>query len=176
MTVFKKALRTAILAALGVLDSLFINRIKSLVVQNALRLQLAPVRAIAVALTDENPRNDEQVEAILQDHLNQAVPPFAESEINRLLEKIQNESTRALLQVLSIPGVEMIRLVSDADPNNQAQIESYANEYINREDVQDALLYNWGIPTIEKRVKDPYLRELLIAVLQGVDESNDEAI
>lgn len=55
MTIFQKSLRGILLAALGVLEGLFLPKIKDLTIQNALRANLAPFRPMVVVLTDENP-------------------------------------------------------------------------------------------------------------------------
>jgi uncharacterized protein YegL len=169
MTIFQKSLRGILLAALGVLEGLFLPKIKDLTIQNALRANLAPFRPMVVVLTDENPLDGDQLKAVLQEHLNQTVPAWMEGERVRLIEKIQDANIKNVVSALALPGIELIKLVSDSNPDNETQAKEYLAAYFQREDVQD-IAFSIVQARIDK-MADEVARVMFTEMLKALDEA-----
>ena len=168
-TLLQRSLRAVALAAIGVLEGLFLPKIKDLTIQNALAANLKPFRPMIVAVTDENPKDGEQLKAILQQHLNENVPNWAEGERVRLIDGIEDETTKKVVSALSMPGIELVRLVSDQNPDNKAQVKDYLKTYFQREDVQDV-----AFSIVQMRIdgiQDEVARVMFTEMLKALDEA-----
>ena len=172
MTLFQKGARAVVLAALGVIEGVLIGKIKSLIVQNSLRSSLEPVRSMALALTDDNPKDAEQVETIWQNYLNAKAPDLVNSESQRLIASLKGENLKKVLTTLVVPISQSLQIVSDENPDNDTQLKEYFAAFFNREDVQDVAFDAILVPLITKKIKDENLRTMVLAMLQGLDDIN----
>ena len=156
-------------SAFGVIESQFINQITNLQVQRAMKLSLKPLRNTIDALSDGNPANDEQVKAIWDGFVSTDLPDFAEAELTVLVDKIKNENTKAVLGTLSDPFVDIFRLLTDANKDNEAQVNARLQELISDPKSLEVLVRNVAIPIAEK-IKNDEVRKFLIAYLQSILE------
>lgn len=168
-----KWIARAVVAALSLVDSFFISKIKNLTVQRGLRLSLEPAKQTALALADDNPRNDEQVEEIWQTFANQQLPSYAETEIGEALENVEDDDIRIVLQTISAPAVNLIRVVTDSDPNNRDQIRLMFNEFVKSPATQQVALDHIVIPFLVEKIKDDALREFILELLKNLSEGGD---
>lgn len=170
MTVFAKAGGAILLAAIGVLEGLFLGKIKDITVKNALTANLAPFRPMVLAVTDDNPRNGEQLQEILQQHLNQNVPGWVDSERVRLINQLDDDNTKMIVLALTYPSADLLRLISDGNPDNKSQVKDYLAQYFQRDDVRDVAFDNIFIPQIEK-IKDESTRILFLEMVKALRET-----
>lgn len=164
-TKIKVIISRLVLTALASIDAFFISKIKNTTVKNGLRSALAPVRETALALCDDNPRNDEQVEAIWKQYANIDLPVLAEGEIANALNQVEDADVRVVLTTLSNPVVNMLRVVTDGDPNNKAQLRAMFQAFVNDAGTQEVAVEHILIPLIEKKVKDETLRAFLLTLI-----------
>lgn len=164
-TQIKKFVSRLVLAALATVDSFFISKIKNAVVQEGLRRLVAPLRAVTVALADDNPRNEEQVLEIFKKFANQDVPEYAQGQIEAALNKVDDANVRQVLATLSTPVIQMLRVTTDGDPNNKAQLKALFDEFVKSPATQDVAVQHIVLPLVAAKIKDPALREWLLSIL-----------
>lgn len=166
-TTLNKWLVIAITQLLGAIESLFISKVKSQVVQEGLRLTLNPVRATVNALADGEPRNAEQVEAIWKEFTNVQVTQFADQKIHDALLKIEDEHVRGGLSTISMPIVNMLRIVTDANPKDGQQIKEMWLQFIQDPNTHEVVAEHLVIPMIEAKINNAELAQLLKTLLKG---------
>lgn len=166
-TTIKKWIAQLALAAIGALESVFVPQIKNDVVRAAIVTNLLPIKNTAFALSDEEPRDEEQVLVIWKTHLNTALPDFAEDQITAAVAKIEDPNIRAVLSTLGHPVTDLLRVVSDDNPNNTAQVREMFKEFVTNPGVQSVLLENVIIPLIEVRVQNEFVKKFLIETLRN---------
>lgn len=167
-TTIKKWVGKLILGFIAGIDAYLVDRINSAFAKRAIRNLLNPLKSITNALTDENPRDNEQVDAIVRKYLNQEVPVFATGEIAAGLEKIKNEDVKAVLSTLSHPIVDMLRLLSDDNPDNEAQLKQMLGDFVNDKDVQKTAVLHILLPLVNAKVQDGPFKEMLISIINDV--------
>ena len=162
-----KWIANLVVAALAAVDTFFISKIKNPTVAQGLRLSLQPARETAVALGDDNPRNAEQVEEIWKRFANSQLPTFAEGEIQTALELVADEDVKIVLATLSRPVVNLLRVATDEDPDNRAQVRALFDAFVKDPATQEVALEHLLVPVIESRIKDESLRAFLLAILRN---------
>lgn len=175
MTIFKKSLQKILLAALALVDSFFISKIKSKPVQNGLRLNLEPVKQSVIAFTDDNPRNEEQLEAIWKSFANTELPDYSQNEIHAAIQKVEDADVREVLETISMPTVNLLRIVTDEDPNNKEQIRAMFNAFVKSPATQQVAVDHILVPLIESKVKDEALRMFLLELITSLNDMEDVA-
>lgn len=153
-------------AALGVIEST-INGITNESVRRALLLSLKPVKQVITVLTDGDERNDEQIAKVFKDFAGGELPDFAETELAILVAKIKDENTRAVVDVLSDPVVDVLRLLTDANKDNETQIKERLQELIADPKSLQVLILNIAIP-VAGQIKDDKVREFLLEFLKNI--------
>lgn len=155
-----------IISALGVIEKYLINQVKNPTLKAAMQLQIQPLKATTLALSDENPLDDEQLAAIWKEHLGTNVTVFAESEIGKLLEKIKDENLKKVLALLSLPVVNSLRLVTDENVHDGEQLEAEIRRFLADETSQRTLVENVLIPYVLVNIKEDGIREFVTAILK----------
>lgn len=169
-TVIPKLVSRIVLAAIGVIESLFIARIRQEVIANSLKSLLLPIRNSVVAFADDNPRDNEQLEAIWRQYANGPLPDLADVQIVAALSKLSDPNLRAVLLQLTSPTVQVLRLVTDENPNNEKQIRELFDAFVRSDESQRVLLEHLLIPLLEARIKDAVTRNLIISLLRAALE------
>jgi hypothetical protein len=167
MTKINSWVARLVVAALSSVEAFFISKIKSTVVREGLRKLLRPIQDSALAFADDNPRNDEQLEAIWKGFAHIELPDYAEGQIEGAIAKIGDENVRTVLSTLSHPIVNMLRLVTDEDPNNEVQLKIMLKAFVSDPQNQKVLIENVIVPLIEAKVKDESLRAWLIDLIRN---------
>jgi ABC-type phosphate transport system substrate-binding protein len=134
---------------------------------------LEPVKQTAVVLGDDNPRNAEQVEAVWKNFAHLDLDDFAENEVLLALQKIENPDIKKVLETLAVPTVSLLRIVTDDDKNDQAQIKQLFDGFIKDEQTQAVALEHIVIPFLVNKIKDESLRDFVIEFLRGALSDND---
>lgn len=167
MTKINSWVARLVVAALSSVDAFFISKIKSTIVREGLRKLLRPIQDSALAFADDNPRNDEQLEAIWKGFAHVELPDYAEGQITSAIAKIKDENVRTVLGTVSNPVVNMLRLVTDEDPNNEEQLKLMLKAFVTDPETQHVAIENILIPLIEAKVKDETLRAWLIDLIRN---------
>jgi len=165
---FKTGIRALALAAISILENLFIRRINSVFVRDAITLQLQPLKESVVVLTDDVTRDDVQLNHIWRAHLQNQLPPFAEQKINDAIALIEDENLRGLLATVAVPANGLIRAVTDNDSNDVEQLKALAEAFISNPETARALIQYVFIPLLNRNIKDESTRTIVIAILEGV--------
>lgn len=175
-TLIPKWITRLILAALSVVENLFIPKIKVAEIQAALRLSAQPLKAMTQALSDGNPKDAEQVKDIWRKFVNEPLPDLADDQIAFALSRLKDENLRKVLEVLSHPTVNILRIVTDENPDDQTQIKDQFEDLIGSEYAQDVLILHLLKPILEKRLKDKVLLNIVLSTLDGALEGDGEGL
>ena len=159
--------------AFGVIEKYVISKIKNPTLSAAMALQIQPLKATVAALSDENPMDEDQIAEVWKNHLGTNVTAFTESEVGKLLEKVKDENLQKVLALLSIPVVNSLRLVSDDDVHDGDQLEAELKRFLNAEESQRTLVENILIPYVIVKIKEDFIRELVIVALRELLDGGD---
>lgn len=157
-----------ILPALNLVEKRFIDRIPADDVKNGLKIFLTPVRNMVEALSDEEPRNAEQVREIWRKFVNLDLTDFSQSVVLRLIGKIKNEEVRRPLATVASPVVDMVRVSTDTDPRNEEQIKALWLAFIQDPNTHVVVLEDLLEPALRATIKDA---ETIQFILQIVAEA-----
>lgn len=87
-----------------------------------LEKSITRLKEVVSALSDADPENKAQIEAILQKYFNEDVSLFVGEELERQIAKISNRDIQAALHHVALPMSDIIRLLSDNVTDDKAQI------------------------------------------------------
>lgn len=166
MTRLSKLWARIVVTAIGAVDTFLISKIKNPTIQAAMRMNIAPLKATATVLSDENPRDDEQIEQIWRNHVGTNVASFTETELGKAIAKIQDPNLQVVLLTLSFPIVNVLRIVSDDDVHDGEQLERELKAFINSDESQRVLIENVLVPFLTKRISDEGVRDLILTILR----------
>jgi hypothetical protein len=167
-TTIKKWVGKLVLGFIAGIDVYLVDRIKSAFAKRSIRNLLNPLKSITTVLTDGNPRDEEQVDEIVRTYLNQEVPVFATGEINAALERVQNPDVKAVLGTLATPVVDMIRLLSDDNPDNEAQLKEMLRDFVGDKDTQKIAVVHILLPLVNAKVPDGPFKDMLIQIINDI--------
>lgn len=118
------------------------------------------------AITDENPDNKEQLEAILRRFVGEDVISALDGLTEEQLLKLQNLRVRRGLTLLSVPVLDALRLLTDEDPDNAAQAETVLDTFLTNPDAQNFIISDLTLPALEKLIPNALIRGF---VFQGIE-------
>lgn len=128
-------------------------------------LAIMPLKEITNALSDTDPKNGEQVDLIMQKHLNTSVVPFADDKVNEVLDKIEDLKLRALVKYFSFMPLAALNIYTDDDPNNPTQLRERLEFWLEDPEHQTLFLENVLTPYLALVIKDEDTREFLITAI-----------
>ncbi len=132
---------------------------------------LGRAKELVTAISDANPDNEEQLEAILKKFVAEDAVPLADEFLVEKIAGIDNERVRRGLTILSLPAINTIKLLTDDDPDNAAQAEAEFDALLLTSGAQEYIIADVVTPILEKRVPDPILRSFLLdALATGIRE------
>lgn len=120
-----------------VIKDQFVSQVNDSDLQVAISDALDSIQQSAVILADQNPNNRDQLEAIWLTYVNKSVSTLVDAKVEDAISQIENETIRVPLETLRVPTVNMLRLVTDQDPNNKAQLEAQWVAFIKDAQVQN---------------------------------------
>ncbi len=174
MQSISKFLASMVFMAIGLIESIFISRINKPLLKRAIQLPLTRIRETVSALSDGNPKNDDQVQEIWDKFAGTDLPDFAEDEIATAIDKVQDEKVKALLAVFAPYSIEILRAVTDEDKDNKGQVTVIGKKMLEDKIARDAAIEGLVIPWIEKNVKNEEFRDGLIFWLRNLDGFTEE--
>jgi len=154
-----------ILAALKLIDSLFISKIPNADVKAGLRLLLNPIRGMVQALSDENPRNAEQVAEIWTKWAGTDLVGFSGDKIQGLIARIENPQFQKPLSILVVPTLNMIQIFTDDDPNNAEQLKNNWLEFIASPDTHQVVLNDLLEPALSGVIQDEATLAIILSLI-----------
>ena len=169
MQSISKFLASMVYMAIGLIESIFISRINKPLLKRAIQLPLTRIRETVSALSDGNPKNDEQVEEIWDKFAGTDLPDFAEDELALAISKIQDEKVKLVLAAFAPYTVDILRAVTDDNKDNKGQVTTIGKALLADKEARDAAIEGLIIPWIEANVKNIEVRDGLIFWLRNLD-------
>lgn len=155
-------------AALGVVKGI-VQGIKPGTLQRAILLGFPAGEEFINILSDSNPENEAQAREIWQQFVSETLPDFAESELQTIAENIKDEETRELALVGGALVIRGLRLFTDADPDNKAQLSALLKDVTQDERTKKAVLL--FAVELAQDIKDEKTRAIVIGLLTGLLEN-----
>lgn len=172
-----KTLAWVLLTALNFVETRFIDRIPNMDVRTGAKLLLDPIRKMIDALSDEEPRNEEQVLQLWRQFINTDFADFGAVQLDKLVKGIENEQLRGVLSILISPAIDLTRAMTDENPANDKQALAILNQFIENPDVHEVFLNDLLKPILEKVVKDPAtVAFILTLVAQALENATDGSL
>lgn len=133
------------------------------------------VEQMIEAVTDENPEDGKQLEAIVRQFVSEDAVPIADGVIEERLALITNDRARNGLTLLSVPVVDTMRLLTDENPDNALQAEDVLDTFLRNPAVQDFAVEDLMVPILRKRITNPFLLALALEAIEtGIREGADD--
>ena len=120
-------------------------------------------------LSDQNPENQAQAAAIWQRFVSGTLPDFAESELGTIAGKITDPETQELVLVGGEFVVRALRLLTDANPENKAQLNELLKDASRNERLRKGVLM-FGIE-LAQDIQNEKTRVIVIGLLTGLLEN-----
>jgi len=174
--IISAALAWVILTSLEFIKTRFVDRIPDMDVRTGVLLLLNPVREMVKALSDEEPRNAEQVRELWRKFVNTDFSDFSQVQLEKLIGGVKNDRVRNVLSVLVTPSISLTRAYTDENPANDEQAREILNAFLENPDVHEVVLTDLLRPILEKTVKDPstvaFILSLVAQALRQVGEGS----
>jgi hypothetical protein len=116
--------------ALGVIKSAIASVIKDPIGVELWLLSLKPTDDIVDALSDKDPENGKQVQAIIQNYTNSDVIPFGEGKFNDLVSRIENPQIKDLARVTGQIPFAIGKIYTDNNPQNEQQLKEFLEKWV----------------------------------------------
>ena len=155
-------------AALSVVKGI-VTGIKPGTLQRAILLGFPAGEQFITVLSDGNPNNEAQAREIWQRFISETLPNFAESELAGIADKIADEETKELVLVGGGLVVRGLRLFTDADPDNKAQLSVLLKDLTKDERTKKAVLL-FAIE-LAQDIENEKTRAIVIGLLTGLLEN-----
>ena len=155
-------------AALGVVKGIVVG-IKPGTLQRAILLGFPAGEEFITVLSDSDPENEAQAQAIWQRFVSATLPDFLVRELAALAENIADEETRELVLVGGELVIRALRLLTDENPDNKAQFNELLKEVARNERLRRAVL-TVGIE-LAQDIQNEKTRAIVIGLLTGLLEN-----
>jgi hypothetical protein len=132
-------------------------------------------------LSDSDPENKKQLNAVWVGYLRETLLPAVGEEVQPVLTSVKSVALEALLVSLAGKIVDSTYLFLDDIKENPEQLKAFASEYFQGADFR-ALFIAWVTELVNDRISDELGREFFIVainglfdLLQGIDFANNSA-
>ena len=166
----KKVIAAFILAALNFAET----RLLSVVPKTgwdeiilSLKIVFNDVRAIVTALSDDNPLNKEQVKAILQDSAQKDAPVILKALFQRAETQVKAPELKSFIRLLSSPSINTVLLMTDDNPENEAQLKAMLNSFYNDPQTKTEFVEGILVPFLTAQIKDEALRNFILDLIRN---------
>jgi len=163
--IISKTVAGLITFALGLIEKYFISKVPNEDVKAGLRLLLNPVKGMVDALSDENPRNSEQVADLWKKWAGTDLVGFGGEKLQVLIGKIEDPKFKRPLSILVVPTLNMVKIFTDDDPNNEEQLKQNWLGFIQNPDTHEVVLYDLIEPTLLNVIKDEAAVAFIITLI-----------
>jgi hypothetical protein len=155
-------------AALSVVKGI-VTGIKDGFLRRAVLLGFPAGEEFIAVLSDGNPENEAQAAAIWQRFVSEVLPDFAEDELVILVGKIEDPEKKELVLVGGNLVISGLRLFTDKDPDNKAQLKALIKDAIQDKRTTRAVLL-FAIELAQDIENEKY-RDIIIGLLTGLLEN-----
>ena len=134
------------------------------IAREAWLVTLQPSAKIIAALRDDDPNDAEQLKAIVKQHTNAELVPFAQRQFeNEILSKINDARLQSLISIIAQVPFAAAGIYTDNDPRNEAQIKTYLEQWVEDHDNQAVLLDEVIKPLLRALFKkNPWIADFII--------------
>jgi hypothetical protein len=161
--------------ALDIYVPRIVSFIPSPAIQALAMAMLFGCRDLVRAISDGDPENKKQVEAIIRTFFRIDAHPLAANVLREKIATIANPRLQRGLSLLSVPVLGGAELLTDEDPDNATQAEDVLDTFILNPEAQEFILNDLTVPVLENVVKDPLILSFILEALEkGLQEGAEE--
>ena len=144
------------------------KKVQNPMVEDGIKLVVPLVRQLLEALNDDNPANAEQVRAIILKWINTDLANFVEKAADHVLTNTKDPAHFALLDFAQLNAVRILRMYTDENKDNKAQLDAYFKEAIQGEELEELAKYAVLGPILDKANASPDLKVFVEKALDFV--------
>lgn len=163
----KRWIALLVVSALSFVEKKFISKIPIDWVRKDMELLIEPLKLTALAISDSNPNNSEQIEAIWRKAISGKFIDFNQMQVmQKIEESIKKENIKRALLTLVIPTFGMVRDLLDDNPADGKQIEERWLQFIQDPNVQEVVLSELLTPALLRYVNDQDTVDFIIDIIR----------
>ena len=147
------------------------KKVQNPMVEDGIKLVFPLVRQLLEALNDDNPANAEQVRAIILKWINTDLANFVEKAADHVLTNTKDPAHFALLDFATLNAVRILRVYTDENVDNKAQLDAYFKEAIQGEELEELAKFAVLGPILDKANASPDLKVFVEKALDFVFEA-----
>ena len=147
------------------------KKVQNPMVEDGIKLVFPLVRQLLEALNDDNPANAEQVRAIILKWINNDLANFVEKAADHVLTNTKDPAHFALLDFAQLNAVRILRMYTDENADNKAQLDAYFKEAIQGEELEELAKFAVLGPILDKANASPDLKVFVEKALDFVFEA-----
>jgi len=147
------------------------KKVQNPMVEDGIKLVFPLVRQLLEVLNDDNPANAEQVRAIILKWINTDLANFVEKAADHVLTNTKDPAHFALLDFAQLNAVRILRVYTDENVDNKAQMDAYFKEAIQGEELEELAKFAVLGPILDKANASPDLKLFVEKALDFVFEA-----
>ena len=147
------------------------KKVQNPMVEDGIKLVFPLVRQLLEALNDDNPANADQVRAIILKWINTDLANFVEKAADHVLTNTKDPAHFALLDFAQLNAVRILRVYTDENVDNKAQLDAYFKETIQGEELEELTKSVVLGPILGKANASPDLKVFVEKALDFVFEA-----
>ena len=161
--------KNTIKGALGLVVSLLKSLTEDVEVQADIDTLAAPLTKVVDALADDNPEDGKQIGVILKQFTNVNLLPRAQEELQELLSKIADPGLQQAAKRFSLIPYNIGIIYTDDNPENDTQLKSYLELWVETKENQNVILNNILLPFLNNVVfkENPAIGAFIVGTIQG---------
>ena len=157
---------------LSLLKKRFVGRLPESQTKTDLNVLFLRVEELVKLLTDSDPKDAEQLDALWKKVVGQDMSQSATLRIAHLASSVEDERLRKTILTLSRPGIDVLGLISDDDKNDVQQVADRFKEFAANPATHDLVLYEWLEPTLlANKVPAFVVGMLLESIADAIDRA-----
>ena len=147
------------------------KKVQNPMVEDGIKLVFPLVRQLLEVLNDDNPANAEQVRAIILKWINTDLANFVEKAADHVPTNTKDPAHFALLDFAQLNAVRILRVYTDENMDNKAQMDAYFKETIQGEELEELAKSAVLGPILGKANASPDLKLFVEKALDFVFEA-----
>jgi hypothetical protein len=124
---------------------------------------LEPTGKIIDALADNVANDKAQIAAIIKQHTNEQLLPFAEGFAQEKINLIKQEMLRVFISTLAQPVFAVGSLSTNSNPDNEKEVLQYTEAWLEDSKTQDVLIDFLLEPLLKKAIQNPLMLSRVLA-------------
>jgi hypothetical protein len=164
-------MKTLIGFSLNVAENQISKRVDDPTINAGVEKVFPLLREIVSELNDDNPNNAEQIKETIMAWTNGPLADYLDSVLTELSNKLDDENEKELVIYLGTLAISILRIITDLNDDNVAQIKSlWASEEFKGE-AKDVLVTNLLNPLLVKKNVSPEIQNLVVTIINTLFES-----